>query len=483
MKPKTIKIWLTISAVTVLLASYIGLFVMLVIQAEKDNLPLNRILRNGCLTVTTRNNAHCYYEYRGQEMGFEYDLAKAFADYLGVGLKINVADNWESMIPDLLDEKSDLIAAGLTNTAKRRSRVAFSDGYMSVRQQIIVHRNHKGITRPADLSGKTIHIRKGTSYQDRLIELRRRGIDLAIQLYEDLPTEEFIRLVGRKEIDITIANDNIALLNRRYYPQAVVAGPLSDEEYLGWAVHPKSTKLLEKINSFFNSIRENGTFEKIYARYYANLDDFDYVDLQIYHNRLKSRLPKYRDIIQEAAVRNGFDWRLIAAQIYQESHFNPRAKSHAGAYGLMQLTLNTAGSYQVTDVYDPQQNIHAGVRHLKSLYDFFEPAEDDDRLRIAFAAYNIGQGHIQDARRLAAKLNLDPDKWASLEEVLPKLRYRKHYKHTRYGYCRGTEPISYVERIMMYYDILKHQGIEYETNTPVETRLREIHLTAPESVS
>ncbi|MCK5485070.1 MAG: transglycosylase SLT domain-containing protein, partial [Desulfobacterales bacterium] len=164
-----------------------------------------------------------------------------------------------------------------------------------------------------------------------------------------------------------------------------------------------------------------------------------------------------------AAKKHGFDWRLIAAQIYQESHLNPWAKSRAGARGLMQIMPSTGKSLGVTDLFDPVQNINAGVQHLKNLFEHFETANGKDRLLIALAAYNIGQGHIHDARKLAKKKGLAPNKWESLAKTLPLLRYRKYYKHAKYGFCRGTEPIRYIKQIMIYYDVLKRQGFEYKT--------------------
>jgi membrane-bound lytic murein transglycosylase F len=162
-----------------------------------------------------------------------------------------------------------------------------------------------------------------------------------------------------------------------------------------------------------------------------------------------------------AAEQHGFDWRMIAAQIYQESQFDPKARSHAGAYGLMQLTVPTARSLGVGNIFDPQQNILAGVKHLKELYDYFDEISGSDRLSFALAAYNIGQGHIGDARILAQKMGLNPDRWSSLTQTLPLLRYRKYYQDSMYGYCRGMEPVTYIKHIMIYYDILKRQAIEY----------------------
>jgi membrane-bound lytic murein transglycosylase F len=426
---------------------------------------LKEILKSGELIVITRNNANCYYFYRDQEMGFEYDLAKAFAHFLGVRLAVKIAEKWDRMIPMLKNGKGHFIAAGFTITEQRQKKVLFSNGYLPVQQHIIVHRNNRKIKKVEDLAGKSIHVRRGTSYEERLKALKRRGLNIRIVLRDDIPTEELIRQVAEKEIEVTVADSNIALLNRRYYPHAIVAGPINEKEYLGWAVHPGAQKLAEQINTFFKTIRDNGEFAKIYNQYFEAIDTFDYVDFRAYHRRIKSRLPRYKTIIQKTAEKYGFDWRLIAAQIYQESHFNPAAKSHAGAVGLMQLTRNTAESLGVKKIYNPAENIRAGVNHLKNLYDYYDQATGQDRLYLALAAYNIGQGHVWDARRLAKRLNLDPNKWSSLAKTLPMLRFRKYNKNARYGYCRGTEPVKYVKQVMIYYDILRRQGIEYRSGT------------------
>ncbi|RLC08476.1 MAG: membrane-bound lytic murein transglycosylase MltF, partial [Deltaproteobacteria bacterium] len=420
---------------------------------------LKKIIEKGELTVITRNNAHCYYSYRDQEMGFEHDLAKAFAAYLGVELNIRIAEKWEGMIPSLIDGTGDLIAASMTITPKRNRDVLFSNGYMDIQQHLIVHRGNHSIRTIEDLPGHTIHIRRGTSYQERLETLAARIPSLTIVLHEDVPTEELIRQVAEKEIDITVADSNIALLNRRYYPQAVMAGPVADKENLGWAVNPNAHKLLEKINQFFKQIQENGGYEELRNQYYAEVERFDYLDLKIYHRRLATRLPKYQPILMAASREFNFDWRLIAAQMYQESHFRRYARSHAGAYGLMQLTKRTAESFGVTDITDPEQNIYAGVKHLRNLFGYVDIENESDRLSIALAAYNVGQGHLRDAQKLAINLRMDPQKWSSLEKTLPLLRYRQYYNNATYGYCRGTEPVTYVKQIKIYYDILKRQAI------------------------
>jgi membrane-bound lytic murein transglycosylase F len=424
---------------------------------------LQKIKQTGVITVATRNSAHCYYLYRDQPMGFEYELAKAFAEYLGVRLQIKIVDKWSDMVAALSDGSAAFIAASMPITSKRQTQVAFSDGYMEVAQNIITHRKNTGIKEAADLSGKTIDVRKGTVYQQRLVELKKQGINLAIRLHDDLPVEELIQKVADGQIDFTIANSNIISINRRNFPGVVSTGSINEGMQLAWAVYPKSKKLLEQINAFLRMINKSGKFDEIYNKYYGDIDDFDYVDLEAFHRRVKNKLSRYSPFIKAAAKKHGFDWRLIAAQIYQESHLNPWAKSQAGARGLMQILPSTAKDLGIGDLFDPVQNINAGVQHLKDLYDHFDQAHGEDRLLIALAAYNIGQGHINDARDLAKKKGLDPDKWVSLSKTLPLLQYRKYFMNTQYGFCRGTEPIRYIKQILIYYDVLKRQGFKYKT--------------------
>lgn len=422
---------------------------------------LEKIQKSGELTIITSNSPHCYYLYRDTPMGFEYELAKAFADYLGVKLRVKIAEDWEEMVPALLDGSGALIAASTPVTSKRECQVAFANGYMKIQQHLIVHRNNTKIKKIEDLSGKVIHVRRGTAYQERLESLRQQGINFTIQLHEDVPTEELIQRVAEEEVDFTVANNNVALLNRRHYPAAVMAAPISQEQHLGWAVHPESRELLASINTFFEKIQKNGQFEEIYNKYYGNLETFDYVDLRTFHRRIKSRLSRYSPFIKAAAKKHGFDWRMIAAQIYQESHLDPWAKSRAGARGLMQLLPRTARGLGVKDLFDPVQNINAGVTYLKKMYNRFDQAPPKDRLLLSFAAYNIGPGHVEDARKLAKQSGLNPNLWESIAKTLPLLSYRKYHKKAKYGYCRGTEPVMYVKQILIYYDILKHQGVDY----------------------
>lgn len=419
---------------------------------------LEKLKSSGEIRLLTRNNGHCYYTYRDEPMGFEYDLAKAFSEHLGVELKV-VATTWEGLLEGLREGRGDFVAASMSITPSRAEQVDFSDEYLSVQQKVILHGRNNEIDKLEDLAGKTVHVRQGTSYEERLRELREEGLDIRIKTYNDTPTEELISMVADREIEVTVADSNVALLNRRYYPDVKIAFPIEEPESLGWAVKKGEKALLEEINRFFRKIRKEGVLSEIYEKYYANVELFDYLDLKKYHRRLETRLPAYREIIQKAARKYDLDWRLIAATIYQESHFDPKARSFTGVEGIMQLTRETAKEMGIEDRLDPEQSIMGGVKYLKNLYDKFHEAEDPDRLLMALASFNVGRGHILDAQKIARQRNLDPESWSSLEQILPLLRYPKHYKQTKYGYARGTEPVRFVNRILTYYDILKREAI------------------------
>jgi membrane-bound lytic murein transglycosylase F len=419
---------------------------------------LQKILINEQLTILTQNNANSYYIYRESPMGFEYDLARAFASRLGVDLRVSTP-SWSRLIPSLQREAGDIIAAGMTITEQREKKIAFSVPYMNVQQMVIAHKDRAGLQDLDDLAGLTIHIRRHTSYQRRLQELREQGVELNIKVHDNVPTEEFIRLVANKDIQLTVADSNIAQLNRRYYPDVRMAFPISEKQTLGWGVRKTDHTLRKAINDFLASAQEDGTFARIYQRYYASASIFDYVDVKKFHQRIETRLPKYESTIKKEASEYGFDWRLIAAVIYQESHFDPHATSYTGVQGLMQVTQDTAREMGISNRLHPQQSIHAGVKYLFRQYKRFDHIlEHDQRIRFALASYNIGYGHVRDAQRLARKQGLEPNAWSSMQKTLPLLRKPKYYSQTRYGYARGTEPVRYVKRIFSYYDILRQKA-------------------------
>ena len=432
-----------------------AILILLVLAGCPSNeTTLFRILNRGEITVITDNSAHGYYIYRETPMGFEYDLARAFADYLGVRLNV-ITPGWDNMITALKSGKGDFIASSLTQTARRESQVDFSREYMAVQQQVVVRKGNAAIDELTDLNNKTLHIRSHTSYHERLLALKKQGIQLNIKLHENIPTEEFLRQVQERQIPLTVADSNIIQLNRRYYPDIFPAFPISERQSLGWAVRTGDKALLKKINDFFGHIKETGTYAKIYNKYYAGTEIFDYVDIKKFHRRLRTRLPKYEAAIMGLSEKYNFDWRLISALIYQESHFDPEAKSYTGALGLMQLSQVTANEMGIEDRLDPFANIEAGIKYLYQLFQRFDEVPPPDRIKFALASYNVGYGHVRDAQDIAKAQKLDPTAWKTMETVLPLLRYPKYYQQAQYGYARGTEPVRYVKRIFRYYDILR----------------------------
>lgn len=426
--------------------------------AEKEESRLQQIWKNGKITVITDNNEHCYFIYKDAPAGFEYELALEFAKYLVVDLEV-VTPGWDEMFERLTTGRGDFIAASLTRLPARETFMDFADEYLSIQQFIIVHKDNTTIKTVKDLNGKTIHVRNATSYQQRLTELKEQGLNIELVLHKNVPTEELIRQVAEKEIDVTVADTNVALLNRRFYPDITMAFPVTKKQSLAWGVRKNDKEMLEEINKFFAIILKNGTFEKIYDLYYGNVETFDYVDLKTFQRRIDTRLPKYKKLIEQEAAKYDMDWRLIAAIIYQESHFDPKARSHTGVRGLMQLTLNTAEEMGVENRLDPLQSIQGGVKYLNGLYHRFDDIDDNvEQLLFALASYNVGYGHVRDAQQIAENLDLNPQEWITIKEILPLLRYPEYYRHTRYGYARGTEPVRYVDRIFTYFDVLRKTG-------------------------
>ena len=438
------------------------LFFMLLIHHKEigDDLgTYDRIRKNGVLRLITNKSISSYHYYDGKATGFEYDLSKAFADYLNVELDV-VTPGWNNMFAYLEEEKADFIAAGLAITRERLEKVNFSIPYMTIQQHIIHHNLVFGPKNIQDLTFRTIHIRRGTSYHSRLEEIKKSGIELSYILYDNIPTEEFIRQVHDREIKFTVADNHIAYLNQRYYPDIRIGIPLQEKESLAWAVRKNDTQMLEQINKFFLFANETGLLKKLSDKYYASVEASDPFDLKKFHQRIETRLPKFKKTIIEESIKYGLDWKLIAAVVYQESHFNPNAKSFTNVRGLMQVTAKTAQEMGINNRLKPNQSIRAGIKYLSKMKKKFEHFEDDyEMMLFALASYNVGYGHVLDAMKLAKEKGMDETKWQYVKTTLPLLSKSKYYKKTKYGYARGWEPVQYVERILTYYDILKQKDL------------------------
>ncbi|MCP4021356.1 MAG: membrane-bound lytic murein transglycosylase MltF, partial [Desulfobacteraceae bacterium] len=413
-----------------------------------DLTSIERIKKTGKLRLITNKSLSTYYYYNGLPTGFEYDLASAFAKYLGVELDI-ITPGWNNMFVYLQKGKGDVIAAGLSITEKRLEAANFSMPYMTIQQRLIHHKLIFGAKNLDDLSKRIIHVRRGTSYHSRLEKIKKKGIDFKYILHDNIPTEDLISMVNDREIKFTVADSNIAFLNRRHFPNIRIGIPLQEKESLAWAIRKNDDLLLQEMNKFFIYAHEKGILKNIYDKYYGNIKDFDYYELKKFHERIRTRLPKYKRLIMKESQKFGFDWRLMAAVVYQESHFNPGAKSHTNVKGLMQVTTITAEEMGIYNRLHPEQSIQAGIRYLAKMYDKFEHITDEyQRILFALASYNVGYGHVLDALKLAKNKGLDTEKWFALKETLPLLAKPKYYKKADHGYARGWEPVHYVERIL-----------------------------------
>lgn len=419
---------------------------------------LDAIRQRGVLRVLTRNTATCYYRGAHGYEGFEYELAKAFARQLGVRLEPLVVDTLGEMVARLIRGEADLIASDLVVTEALEKRVVFGPAYRKVRQQVVGRRGAPAIATLADLDGRPIWVKAGSAQEGLLERLRRERPDIGLMTVSGYETEEMLEMVWQKIIPLTVAESNVVAMNRRYYPELLVHFDLQADREVAWALAPGNLQLRKAVDRWFARPQTRALLKRLDQHYYSHLETFDYVDLVKFRSRIQDRLPQYSPFFKAAAEENGFSWQLLAAQAYQESHWNPKAKSFSGVRGMMMLTLETASELGVSNRLDARQSIAAGARYLAELHRRIDPAvREPDRTYMALAAYNVGLGHLQDARLLAGRLSKAVDTWPAIRDTLPLLRRRKYYRDLPHGYARGDEPVRYVDQIRTYHKILEQQ--------------------------
>ena len=428
------------------------------LTACTDRQRLDRILKHNELVIVTRNAPTTYYEGRDGITGLEYDLTQGFAEHLGVKPRYIIKDTLSEILAVVESGEADIAAAGLTRTEGRDEHFRFGTTYQVVTQQVVCRRNGKLPGKLEDLDGIELVVPADTSYVERLNYLKRYYPFLTWRVDDQLTTEDILELVWRKRIDCTIGDSNIVAINRRYYPELSVRFDISEPQILAWVLPKTAEGLQAAIHDWFDEIGDDGTLHKLIDKYYGFIEVFDYVDIRAYKRRIQSRLPKYKQFFQQAAKHYQLDWQLLAAMSYQESHWNPHAKSPTGVRGIMMLTLPTAEEMKVKNRLNPEQSIWGGARYLNTIERRLpDSIREPDRSYMALAAYNVGFGHLMDGRELAQRLNKNPDDWSQLAEVLPLLARKQYYKTLPHGYARGYEPVTYVQRIRDYQDILEKE--------------------------
>lgn len=436
--------------------------------AQRD---LKDILEEGEIVLITENSSTSYYLYRGQPMGYDYELIKKFAEDMGIDLKVKVMSDLSQMFDELNEGEGDLLACNLTITKERKKRLAFSDPLLETRQ-VLVQRKPDGykklrkrdlestlIRSPLELSGKTIYVQEQSSFHERLLNLQEEtGQEFDIRLASgDVDSETLIRMVAEGLIEFTVADENSALLNQTYYPQLDVKTSISFPQQIGVVMRQNADSLQDVFNMWLRKQSVKKRMSYLYAKYFRAVKDQKSRVLSEYSSLKGNQISPYDEHIRKVSTSLGWDWRLLAALIYQESRFNPNAKSWAGAFGLMQLMPQTAKRFGIDTTQTEIPNIEAGAKYIEFLEGFWEEKIDDpeERRKFVLASYNVGPGHVLDAQKIADHLNLDRELWDNNVADCLLLKSQPRYyelEGVKHGYCRGEQPFSYVRNIFSHYE-------------------------------
>ena len=435
-------------------------------QPANSSSDLEQIKNRGKLVALTGYNSYSYFVYRGQPMGFEYDLVNQLAESLNLSLELVIVKDINKMFEMLNNGEGDIIAFNLTVTKDRAEKVSFTKHHNTTVQTLIqrkpdnwrdmkLHEIEETLIRnPIDLEGKTIHVESGSAYISRLNNLSNEiGGDInVIEAEPDLNTEDLIEMVAAGLIDFTVADENIARLHQAYYSNIDAETKVSLPQRIAWAVRKGSDDFLHTVNFWLEEMQKEPAYFVTYRKYYHNRNEFKSRIKSDFFLSRSGKISEYDDLLKKNSTKLDWDWRLIASQIYQESQFDPTARSWAGAQGLMQLLPNTAKNFGANDPFDPEQSVYAGIEYMAWLDNYFTKyvQDPDERIKFVLASYNVGFGHVEDAIRLADKYGADPQKWeGNVAEYLLKKSKKKYYNDevVKNGYCRGVETVDYVEEI------------------------------------
>jgi len=441
---------------------------------------LEQIKERGVLRVGTLNNQLSYYIGPDGPTGLDYELAREFANELGVQLEMKPAYRISSLYPALRNGEIDIIAAGLSQSPERLKTFRPGPAYYYVSQQVVYK---KGQWRPRNLeqllerqpelveennNEAVLQIVGDSHFNQTLAKIQNEYPQFLYKIDPNADVNDLLKKVSKDELQFTVADSVEVSLSQRIYPDIALAFELTEDQPISWFLRrSQDESLYALLIEFFGHIKQSGHLSSLEEKYIGHIDSFDYVDTRAFIRALDSKLPKWSPLFKKYS--DEFDWRLVAALGYQESHWNPIAKSPTGVRGMMMLTLPTAKSVGVTDRLDPEQSVKGGVEYLRRMVARIpDSIEEHEKIWFALASYNVGYGHVMDARRLTKRQGGNPDAWADVKDRLPLLRQKKYYSQTRYGYARGDEARNYVENIRRYYQsIIGHveqQTLEADNN-------------------
>jgi membrane-bound lytic murein transglycosylase F len=434
---------------------------------------LDEIRERGKLIAVTDFNSTNYFIYRGEPMGFHFELLKAFTNHLGIDLEIVTENRLDYAFRMLHNGKADILAMGLTVNASRKKEIQFTEPIDETRQVLIQRKPHNWpamtnseierrlIRNHLELSRKIIYAQDGSSHIERLYSLADEIGDSIIVVKVPYESERLIRLVAAGEIDYAVSDENIAQVNATYYPDIDIRTPLSFRQNIAWGLRKnKSDELLKELNQWIRAFRKTPAYALLYAKYFRNSRSSIIVNSS-YYTLSTGKVSQWDDMIKDYSESINWDWRLLASLIYQESRFLPDVESRAGAYGLMQVMPSTGEYFGIDITSSPGNNLKAGTRYINWLHSIFDPriADEKERVKFILASYNAGPGHVFDAMKLAEKNGLDPQKWEGNVAVwLQKKSDPKYYNDTvvKNGYFRGNESIAFVSEILDRYGHYKN---------------------------
>ncbi|MBP5318859.1 MAG: transglycosylase SLT domain-containing protein [Paludibacteraceae bacterium] len=421
---------------------------------------LAQIVESGVLRVVTMSGPMSYFSYKDNDMGYEYEFAKHLAEELGVEMQLLVVDNTEEMVASLLTGKADLIAYRLPCTTQNKDRVLFTKREYITNQVIVQCKSDTMVRNILDLNGKEVHVIKNSIYENRLRNINEEigGDMIIVEADDSLTLDDLISQVAHKQIGITIADMDLARLDKTYFSNIDYSLEVSFPQRSAWAVSKEAVDLLYYINEWTANTQRKLYFSAIYRKYFEKSKYFESVGMVRINGR--SRISSFDDIFRKYASIPGWDWRLLSAVAYKESKFDPNVISWAGACGLMQLMPSTAVSLGMTEeeFHNPDLNVKAGAMYIRKLERLFAGVEDrEERIKFTLAAYNSGPGHIFDARALAEKHGKNPDVWSEVEPYVLLKADPEYYTDEvcKYGYCRGEETVDYVRIIWDKYEEYK----------------------------
>ncbi|WP_228340001.1 membrane-bound lytic murein transglycosylase MltF [Marinobacter sp. F3R08] len=417
---------------------------------------LQEIRDEGVLHVITRTAPSIYVDNDDTPTGYDYELAKLFADSLGVKLRIRVADNNTEILSVLNQNYAHLGMLGLSSQPDTSDQYHIVANGITAQSILVYNRNVESPESLNDLTGKTVHVVADSDHVKRLASARKDNDTLQWQVHPGLDAAGILARVESGEFPYAIVSSNELDLNHVFYPMVKEAFSVGEPGKLAWFFpSAQDESLAEAARQFLETLENSGTLAQISERFYGHLDQLNYVGARTFMHHVENRLPKYEPLFRDYASNYNMDWRLLAAIGYQESHWRPNAVSPTGVRGLMMLTRNTASQIGINNRLDAEESIQGGAKYFQIVHEKIpERIPEPDRTWFALASYNVGYGHLEDARRLTEGAGKDPDRWMDVKEFLPLLAQKEWYTQTRFGYARGHEPVLYVQNIRRYYDVL-----------------------------